>query len=121
MEPLQKQVVTLSQKVDALYQVIEQLTDRVSDVLAECRLAPIPPKEGVEDGNYAYNRTQSYSSLKPVMEHKDILIDGSLEHRQSGEKQLTPEIQIQRLTAQLTAAYNRIAALEEQLFSRRIH
>ncbi len=120
MEPLQKQVITLSQKVDALYQVIEQLTDRVSDVLAECRLAPIPPKEGVEDG-YAYNRTQSYSSLKPVMEHKDILIDGSLEHRQSGEKQLTPEIQIQRLTAQLTAAYNRIAALEEQLFSRRIH
>jgi len=34
--------------------------------------------------------------------------------RQSGEKELTPEIQIQRLTAQLTAAYNRIAALEEQ-------
>ncbi len=31
------------------------------------------------------------------------------------------EIQIRRLTAQLTAAYNRIAALEEQLLSYRIH
>jgi hypothetical protein len=33
---------------------------------------------------------------------------------------ITPEIQVQRLTAQLTAAYNRIAALEEQLLSRRV-
>ncbi len=35
-------------------------------------------------------------------------------------KLITPEIQVQRLTAQLTAAYNRIAALEEQLLSRRV-
>jgi hypothetical protein len=40
---------------------------------------------------------------------------------QGGEKNITPEIQIQRLTAQLTAAYNRIAALEEQLLLKRIH
>jgi hypothetical protein len=40
---------------------------------------------------------------------------------QAGDKLLTPEIQIQRLTAQLTAAYNRIAALEEQLLLKRIH
>ena len=40
MEPLQKQVITLSQKVDALYQVIGQLSTKVSDALAECRLAP---------------------------------------------------------------------------------
>ena len=31
------------------------------------------------------------------------------------------DIQIRRLTAQLTAAYHRIAALEEQLLSHRIH
>ena len=59
--------------------------------------------------------------LKPAMEHKDILLDGTVDHSRHGEKELTPEIQIQRLTAQLTAAYNRIAALEEQLFARRIH
>ena len=42
-------------------------------------------------------------------------------NRQGGDKNITPEIQIQRLTAQLTAAYNRIAALEEQLLRERIH
>lgn len=56
------------------------------------------------------------------MEHKDVLTDGIYldMHRQSGDN-ITPEIQIQRLTAQLTAAYNRIAALEEQLLRERIH
>jgi len=33
---------------------------------------------------------------------------------------ISTELQIQRLTAQLTAAYNRIAALEEQLLARRL-
>jgi hypothetical protein len=61
--------------------------------------------------------------LNSELEHKDVLIDGVyLEmNRQSGERNLSPEIQIQRLTAQLTAAYNRIAALEEQLLRERIH
>ncbi len=58
-----------------------------------------------------------------LITHKDILTDGiSLDmNRQGGDHNLTPEIQIQRLTAQLTAAYNRIAALEEQLMKVRVH
>jgi hypothetical protein len=61
--------------------------------------------------------------LNSGLEHKDVLVDdvyldGTLE---AGDKQLTPDIQIQRLTAQLTAAYNRIAALEEQLLLKRIN
>ncbi|NJO80200.1 MAG: hypothetical protein HC827_17940 [Cyanobacteria bacterium RM1_2_2] len=57
------------------------------------------------------------------MEHKDILSDLSYTdlEAQSGERSLSPEVQVQRLTAQLTAAYNRIAALEEQLIAKRIH
>jgi hypothetical protein len=39
--------------------------------------------------------------------------------QQIREQDLSPQIQIQRLTAQLTAAYNRIAALEEQLLAKR--
>lgn len=35
------------------------------------------------------------------------------------EQDLAPQFQIQRLTAQLTAAHNRIAALEEQLLTKR--
>lgn len=123
MEPLQKQVITLSHKVDALYQVVDQLSAKVSEALSECRLAPIQGTNGLGvDGTGRY-LTQGYSSLKPAMEHKDVLADGTCldTHRQTGEKELSPEIQIQRLTAQLTAAYNRIAALEEQLLARRIH
>lgn len=124
MEPLQKQVITLSHKVDALYQVIDQLSGKVSDALSECRLAPIQGTNGsVGVDGAGHYRTQGYSSFKQGMEHKDVLADGTCldTHRQSGEKELTPEIQIQRLTAQLTAAYNRIAALEEQLLAQRIH
>jgi hypothetical protein len=57
------------------------------------------------------------------MEHKDVLVDNysSEASMYSGEKALSPEIQIQRLTAQLMAAYNRIAALEEQLLAQRVH
>lgn len=124
MEPLQKQVITLSHKVDALYQVIEQLNGKVSDALSESRLARIPETNGsVKVDGTGHYRAQGCSSLKPMWEHKDVLVDGMGmdTHRQSGEKELAPEIQIQRLTAQLTAAYNRIAALEEQLLRERIH
>jgi hypothetical protein len=123
MEPLQKQVITLSHKVDALYQVIDNLSVRVSEAFSECRLAPIQGTNNSQRVSAAepYS-TQSYSSSKSAMEHKDVLVDGtSMDNHQSGEKELAPEIQIQRLTAQLTAAYNRIAALEELLLARRIH
>lgn len=124
MEPLQKQVTTLSQKVDALYQVVDQLNGQVADALSECRLTPM------QDGNGNFLATENtgrypslgYSSHKSTIEHKDVLADNSSKDaRKSGEKELTPEIQIRRLTAQLTAAYNRIAALEEQLLAQRIH
>lgn len=124
MEPLQKQVITLSHKVDALYQVIDQLTDKVSDALSECRLTPAQgTNNSLGKDNAGGYPVQSYSSFKPAMEHKDVLADGTCldTNRQNGEKVLSPEIQIQRLTAQLTAAYNRIAALEDQLLSQRIH
>jgi hypothetical protein len=57
-----------------------------------------------------------------VIAQQDVLIDSSgieISHHQVKEQDLSPQIQIQRLTAQLTAAYNRIAALEEQLLAKR--
>ncbi len=57
------------------------------------------------------------------MQHKDILLDSdSSEPRPDynhSEQPMTPDVQIRRLTAQVTAAYNRIAALEEQLLAQR--
>lgn len=119
MEPLQKQVITLSHKVDTLYQAIELLNGRVSEALSECRLAPIPSSNSLD----ATHPLHVYKTSRTAMEHKDVLEDnnGLDNQRQSGQKELAPEIQIQRLTAQLTAAYNRIAALEEQLLAQRIH
>ncbi|MEA5626327.1 hypothetical protein [Nostoc sp. UHCC 0251] len=123
MEPLQKQILTLSEKLDALCQVIEQLDGKVAQAFSECSLANTQAKHNSQEngaaGGYQF---KGRNNSNPEMEHKDVLIDGIYldMHRQGGEN-ITPEIQIQRLTAQLTAAYNRIAALEEQLLRERIH
>lgn len=123
MEPLQKQVITLSHKVDTLYQAIEALNGRVSEALSECRLAPTQETHQSLQNIEGLYSNQGYKASKTIMGHKDVLEDSSSldNQRQTGEKELAPEIQIQRLTAQLTAAYNRIAALEEQLLAQRIH
>ncbi|MEC4819627.1 MAG: hypothetical protein SAK29_41110 [Scytonema sp. PMC 1069.18] len=124
MEPLQKQVLTLSQKLDALYQVIEQLDGKVSQALSECYVVKTQEPRENELGHSDTGRYQlkGHISFNSELEHKDVIADGMYPEMnlQGGDKQITPEIQIQRLTAQLTAAYNRIAALEEQLLLKRI-
>ncbi|MEH1910828.1 MAG: hypothetical protein V7L05_03535 [Nostoc sp.] len=123
MELLQQQILTLSGKLDALCQVIEQLDAKVTQAFSECSLANTQAKDNYQEngaaGGYQF---KGRNSLNPEMAHKDVLTDGIYldMHRQGGDH-ITPEIQIQRLTAQLTAAYNRIAALEEQLLRERIH
>jgi hypothetical protein len=124
MEQLQKQILNLAHKVDALYQVIEQLDGKVSQAVSECSLARTEAKDNyLENNNAGGYQLKGQIRLNSDFEHKDVLIDGIYPEMnlQAGDKILTPEIQIQRLTAQLTAAYNRIAALEEQLLLKRIH
>ncbi|BAZ18001.1 hypothetical protein NIES4071_98820 [Calothrix sp. NIES-4071] len=123
MEPLQKQVLTLSQKVDALYQVIQQLEHKVSQALSTCYTQQTPVRDKLHEfGETGSYQLKGYVISNPELEHKDVLVDGIYTDVsiQGGDRGLTPEIQIQRLTAQLTAAYNRIAALEEQLLLKRI-
>lgn len=71
-----------------------------------------------------------YDTAEWVVAGQDLSIDNNgasiardtapVENRQQiREQDLAPQIQIQRLTAQLTVAYNRIAALEEQLLAKR--
>ena len=67
--------------------------------------------------------SSSYAERDSFFTHKDILVDDRNEQNSvnsTKEQDLSPDIQIRRLTAQLTAAYNRIAALEEQLLASRI-
>jgi len=125
MDAVQQQIVALSHKVDALYQLVEPLSRQISEVVSQTE------QSSSTNSDYSYSATnsrphnyQNQSFLKSVMEHKDILSDNNSEINasyQNSENSLSAEIQVQRLTAQLTAAYNRIAALEEQLLARRIH
>ncbi len=124
MEMLRQQVTVLSQQVDSLYKLIENLNEKLLESAQETKLALLQKNDC--SGTLGNDRTssyQSYSRLDALLEHKDILLDDSYfdKNSQSLEKELSTEIQIQRLTAQLTAAYNRIAALEEQLLSKRMH
>ncbi len=124
MGSIQEQVSILTDKVDALHQMIDQVNGQVAAILASAHTAM--DEEGESEfgaASYGYAHRYSPSVLDSVCEHKDILMDSSyldLE-RQNTEVNLSQDIQIQRLTAQLTAAYNRIAALEEQLLAARVH
>lgn len=124
MDSLQNQVTALNHKVDALYQIIEQLSHKLSDVISEVRLTANSSTDGsplkINERRYS---PLTNSRLDTAFAHKDVLVDTNYLEAGSTtrEKELSPEIQIQRLTAQLTAAYNRIAALEEQLLAQRVH
>jgi len=115
MDPVQEQLTTVSSKVDALHQVIEHLDHKLTTTLAQ-QDSYSSPFAGA-----TINESALYTD--PGMSHKDVLEESNSFNSkdQQGDKAITPEIQIQRLTAQLTAAYNRIAALEEQLLSQRVH
>jgi len=120
---MQDQIHNLSVKLDTLQRTVERLDARVSDSLTALELqsahsAPIAvsvPEEALHPQGM-YTRKASHS------QHKDILADDAYVDIDSSyaEGNLSPEVQTQRLMAQLTAAYNRIAALEEQLVDCRI-
>jgi hypothetical protein len=124
MDTIQLQINALNGKVDSLHQTIENLGSNLAQALTEIKSQSNPgisrSSFGTSNGRFSYSHSRSGDTS---LEHKDVLADDhtieSSSH--SGEKSLSPEIQIQRLTAQLTAAYNRIAALEEQLLAQRIH
>ncbi|MBW4440625.1 MAG: hypothetical protein KME10_05175 [Plectolyngbya sp. WJT66-NPBG17] len=124
MDTIQTQINALNGKVDSLHQIIEHLGANLAQALTEMQSDSnhgiSRSTFGTTNGRYSYSYSRSGDSS---LEHKDVLADNhtieSSSH--SGEKSLAPEIQIQRLTAQLTAAYNRIAALEEQLLAQRVH
>lgn len=122
MDPIKDKVTTLTDKVDALHQLINQVDARLSDVLVR---AQVSAEDSNRSGLYASRGGNAGGGImtESSLLHKDVLVDsGYVDPERSGaEQKLSPEVQIQRLTAQLTAAYNRIAALEEQLLANRVH
>ena len=112
MNSIETQLSQVSEKIDALYAKIEGLNRNLGDVTLwqQQHAEPLSPSGA------------NYKALNnDLSNHKDVLSD---EKTKSGDRQnaganLSSDVQIQRLTAQLTAAYGRIAALEEQLLARR--
>ena len=123
MDTLQKQLSALNDKVDGLHQLIEQLSSRLSEVVSDSKIGSEQGQRFEVDTMIGQRYHRHPFNSDHSLEHKDVLSDdGSVESsNQNNDRQLSPEVQIQRLTAQLTAAYSRIAALEEQLIARRIH
>lgn len=124
MDSLQKQILNLNDKVEQLHGIVQHLSEQIASLSGERPLAakpvarePLAELESMLIGDPVEN--SMYGSL---MDHKDILVDSrSRPYIQEAEAVISSDLQIRRLTAQLTAAYNRIAALEEQLLSYRIH
>lgn len=125
MDRLQKQIIDLNNKVDQIHEIVERLSYQVTALSEERQQQVENNTNQFSTGSpMTYQSSFSNGRFQSAMEHKDILVDGKNGYNQnqtSSEQTLSPEIQIRRLTAQLTAAYNRIAALEEQLLASRIH
>nr|WP_238718269.1 hypothetical protein [Petrachloros mirabilis] len=99
----------VSAKVDDLQVLVAQLNEKMGEGFSS---PPTPPS-----ATPLFDR-----SMVTGRGHKDVLVDSEQpDLGDRSERVLSPEIQIQRLTAQLTAAYNRIAVLEEQLLAQRAH
>ena len=124
MDTLQAQISELRDKIDSLHQLIEQISEQVRALSAQQ-----PNNRSGESyslPNFASGSANFSNPNKDAeyqLTHKDILVDdnSSTSTSNSGSENFSPDTQIRRLTAQLTAAYNRIAALEEQLLTYRIH
>jgi hypothetical protein len=125
MDTLQIQIRELHQKIDQLYEMVERISSQVNALIA----AKQKPSEYSAYSLSAVAQARNKSTRSQYQEgdyslaHKDILVDDDRSQHSTNatkEQELSPDIQIRRLTAQLTAAYNRIAALEEQLLTYRI-
>jgi hypothetical protein len=113
VETLQQQLTVVNAKIEAIHQKIEVISTQIDQLLASAQANGQP-------------QTGSIDPTKPLNAgaetHRDILADEEPTPLSSNKGQtISQELQMQRLMAQLTAAYNRIAALEEQLMSQRIH
>jgi TolA-binding protein len=123
---LQEQIQGLNSKVEQLQQLVIQLSQQIT-VLTDQSFAF---QNNDSKNNHSVSRHRISLDYRPteahkidsLMLHKDVLVDeddtlpfGIL----PDEQPLTADIQVNRLTAQVTAAYHRIAALEEQLMAQR--
>ncbi|NJM76102.1 MAG: hypothetical protein HC852_10300 [Acaryochloridaceae cyanobacterium RU_4_10] len=116
MDTLQEQLTAVNAKIEAMHQKIEVISTQIAELLTSTRLG----SESQPNGHIS--SISAPISSAPVTTHRDVLEEEDhMALNEARGKSMSQELQMQRLMAQLTAAYNRIAALEEQLLAQRIH
>lgn len=123
---LQEQIQTLNFKVDQLHRLVLEISQQITNLTDQS--FAFYGKDSRNHTSLSQNeifldyRPGKEDSVASQMLHKDVLVDEEdnlpfgIVHDQ---QPLTADTQVQRLTAQVTAAYCRIAALEEQLMAQR--
>jgi uncharacterized coiled-coil protein SlyX len=121
MDRLENHIIALEQKMDRLYAVVEHLSNRLDENMQMHQSS----NDASENPSIREASSETpQRGFSAMMGHKDVLQDdetNTTRNTASDGEEVSPEIQIRRLNTQLTAAYNRIAALEEQLLAQRIN
>ncbi|MEB3225707.1 MAG: hypothetical protein VKJ86_07870 [Synechococcus sp.] len=112
----QSYIHELKHQLDLLYLLVEQLQQGLSPdrPLRPTDTIQMPP--AIDPAVFSLDLRIGGESCQ----HQDVMLDPSmgLEGHPMNAQEMSPELQVKRLTAQLTVAYKRIAQLEEQLLSR---
>lgn len=125
MDDTQQQLINLNRKVEQLYDMVERMNYQMTAMMSTKQASREEKQHHrAETKSMMISDANSGSYSLGMMDHKDILQDETHQNSMTNsgnDANWSTDIQIRRLTAQLTAAYHRIAALEEQLLSHRIH
>jgi uncharacterized coiled-coil protein SlyX len=118
MDFLEQKILEMNSRLDQTQVSVDTLQDLMSQLSTDVRSMLT---SSASTGLPMDMQRVGYSSLDSDISHKDVLQDeGGMATTGLSDRVLGPDMQIRRLTAQLTAAYGRIAALEEQLLLRRV-
>ena len=129
-----KEITKLHEHVSQLYIVLKELSEYVGwedignlnlplDSSSKMKAAKFSQTQANHPyGNGLKQNRNSGDNLYLLNQHKDILVDDESVHSSVSDNSqhseaISCEEQVHRLTAQLTAAYYRIASLEEQLLA----
>ncbi len=113
-QPVEKKIELLTSRVDDVYHILDRLHQHLLPDSIRQEVATKAVKAQLQQNFPKVDIQESADWLV----HQDVLIDNETSSYRQPQTMLSPQSQIQRLTAQLTVAYSRIAALEEQLLAR---
>lgn len=134
-----QELINLQNKVNQLYDIVKQLGEYIGwEGIENIYLSDLDENKSPNSNHYDDKNIDNLLNVKSINDrilnkhqhnfnsHKDILMDddamsAELSDYTQVENNISCEEQVYRLTAQLTAAYHRIASLEDQLLATRNH